>query len=168
MRPLMIAAHDKAIRTNRVDRDMASQLQTVLDEHHQSMVVHGYKEQSHLLKASVWRCRSRCSNTKLAGYLVHPISMPTRWNGRRRISLTCISRNSPRARRKARLISTSRTIVRSGMTTSFRAILRLLVLLARKLAIHWISVSSSHCLNLWRFQYPVCCMAWSMPVRKSI
>lgn len=26
---LMIAAHDKAIRTNRVDRDMASQLQTV-------------------------------------------------------------------------------------------------------------------------------------------
>ena len=69
---LMIAAHDKAIRTNRVDRDMASQLQTVLDEHHQSMVVHGYKEQSHLLESVGVALPKPLFDTKLAGYLVHP------------------------------------------------------------------------------------------------
>ncbi len=69
---LMIAAHDKAIRINRVDRDMASQLQTVLDEHHQSMVVHGYKEQSHLLGSTGVKLPEPLFDTKLAGYLVHP------------------------------------------------------------------------------------------------
>lgn len=69
---LMIASQGKAIRINHIDRDMASQLQTVLDEHHQSMVVHGYKEQSHLLESVGVALPKPLFDTKLAGYLVHP------------------------------------------------------------------------------------------------
>ena len=69
---LMIASQGKAIRINHIDRDMASQLQTLLDEYHQSMVVHGYKEQSHLLGSAGVKLPEPLFDTKLAGYLVHP------------------------------------------------------------------------------------------------
>ena len=68
----MIASQGKAIRINHIDRDMASQLQTLLDEYHQSMVVHGYKEQCHLLGSAGVKLPEPLFDTKLAGYLVHP------------------------------------------------------------------------------------------------
>ena len=125
----MIAAHDKAIRTNRVDRDMASQLQTVLDEHHQSMVVHGYKEQSHLLESVGVALPKPLFDTKLAGYLVHPdFHADTLEQAAAHFLDLHIEEQSEGATQgTADSGIRSRTIVRSGTTTSFRVILRLLV-----------------------------------------
>ncbi len=104
---LMIAAHDKAIRINHIDRDMASQLQTLLDEYHQSMVVHGYKEQSHLLESVGVKLPEPLFDTKLAGYLVHPDFHADTLEQAAAHFWICISRSSPKVRRRERLISTS-------------------------------------------------------------
>ena len=165
---LMIAAHDKAIRTNRVDRDMASQLQTVLDEHHQSMVVHGYKEQSHLLESVGVALPKPLFDTKLAGYLVHPDFHADTLEQAAAHFLDLHIEEQSEGATQGTLDFDEPDDSAQRNDNQLPRHTAIVGLLARNWRIHWISVSSSHCLNLWRFQYPVCCMAWSMPVRKSI
>lgn len=164
----MIAAHDKAIRTNRVDRDMASQLQTVLDEHHQSMVVHGYKEQSHLLESVGVALPKPLFDTKLAGYLVHPDFHADTLEQAAAHFLDLHIEEQSEGATQGTLDFDEPDDSAQRNDNQLPRHTAIVGLLARKLADSLISVSSSHCLNLWRFQYPACCTAWSMPVRKSI
>lgn len=69
---VMIASHGEAVQINVFDEDMLRCLQRILDRYHQSMVTHGYKEQSHLLGSVGVELPEPLFDTKLAGYLVHP------------------------------------------------------------------------------------------------
>jgi len=69
---VMIASHGEAARINVSGKDMLRSLQRILDRHHRSLVVHGYKEQSHLLGSVGVEFPEPLFDTKLAGYLVHP------------------------------------------------------------------------------------------------
>ena len=69
---VMIASHGEAARINVFDEDMLRCLQQILDRYHQSMVMHGYKEQSHLLGSVGMELPEPLFDTKLAGYLAHP------------------------------------------------------------------------------------------------
>lgn len=69
---LMIASHDEAARIDLSNPDMPQCLQRLVDRYHRSMVVHGYKEQSHLLGSVGVELPEPLFDTKLAGYLVHP------------------------------------------------------------------------------------------------
>ena len=69
---LMIASQNEAVRIDGPDEAMARCIQRILDRYHRSMVLHGYKEQSHLLGAIGVELPEPLFDTKLAGYLVHP------------------------------------------------------------------------------------------------
>lgn len=69
---LTIASHDEAARIDLSNPDMPQCLQRLVDRYHRSMVVHGYKEQSHLLGSVGVELPEPLFDTKLAGYLVHP------------------------------------------------------------------------------------------------
>ena len=68
----MIASQNEAVRIDGPDEAMARCIQRILDRYHRSMVLHGYKEQSHLLGAIGVELPEPLFDTKLAGYLVHP------------------------------------------------------------------------------------------------
>lgn len=69
---VIIASHGEAARINVSGKDMLRSLQRILGRHHRSLVVHGYKEQSHLLGSVGVEFPEPLFDTKLAGYLVHP------------------------------------------------------------------------------------------------
>lgn len=69
---LMIASRNEAVRIDGPDETLTRCLQRIVDRYHRSMVVHGYKEQSHLLGGIGVELPEPLFDTKLAGYLVHP------------------------------------------------------------------------------------------------
>ncbi|NEG89356.1 DNA polymerase I [Bifidobacterium aerophilum] len=64
---------DQALIMNApITPDMARILQDLLDRHHGTLTVHGYKEHLHMLEAAGLRLPTPAFDTKLAGYLAHP------------------------------------------------------------------------------------------------
>lgn len=55
-----------------LDDDVLQVVQQFIDKHHDTMIVHGYKEHMHLLQAAGLIARRPAFDTKLAGYLVLP------------------------------------------------------------------------------------------------
>ena len=72
MASLMLMVNGKGAQIEHVDDSIANELQHMLDGYHRSMVVHGYKEQQHLLESVGITLPTPLFDTKLAGYLVHP------------------------------------------------------------------------------------------------
>ena len=72
MASLMLMVNGKGAQIEHVDGSIANELQHMLDGYHRSMVVHGYKEQQHLLESVGITLPTPLFDTKLAGYLVHP------------------------------------------------------------------------------------------------
>ncbi len=72
MTSLMLMVNGKGAQIEHVDDSIANELQHMLDGYHRSMVVHGYKEQQHLLESVGITLPTPLFDTKLAGYLVHP------------------------------------------------------------------------------------------------
>lgn len=76
---LLFSAGQAAIIPAKVLHDAASSdsglidaLQTLINEHASSMIVHGFKEQSHMLASINLALAKPFFDTKLAGYLIHP------------------------------------------------------------------------------------------------
>ncbi|WP_137652339.1 DNA polymerase I [Bifidobacterium moukalabense] len=72
MTSLMLMVNGQGAQIEHIDDSIASELQHTLDGYHRSMVVHGYKEQQHLLESAGMALPTPLFDTKLAGYLVHP------------------------------------------------------------------------------------------------
>ncbi|MCI1831348.1 MAG: DNA polymerase I [Bifidobacterium sp.] len=68
----ILAGHQAALVEGDFNGPMLRALQILVDDHHDSMVVHGFKEHRHMLDAVGLVLPKPFFDTKLAGYLVHP------------------------------------------------------------------------------------------------
>ncbi|MCH3974712.1 DNA polymerase I [Bifidobacterium tibiigranuli] len=69
---VLLAGDHAAVLPGDMDGELHDAIQTLLNERHGSLVVHGYKEHKHILGAAGLKLGAPYFDTKLAGYLVHP------------------------------------------------------------------------------------------------
>ncbi|RBP98654.1 DNA polymerase I [Bifidobacterium aemilianum] len=70
---VVLLANDQVVTLEApFDQTILEQLQSLLDQYHETLVVHGYKEHLHLMASAGLRMSQPFFDTKLAGYLVHP------------------------------------------------------------------------------------------------
>lgn len=69
---VLLAGDHAAVLPGEMDGELHDAIQTLLNERHGSLVVHGYKEHKHILGAAGLKLDAPYFDTKLAGYLVHP------------------------------------------------------------------------------------------------
>ncbi|MBW3078333.1 DNA polymerase I [Bifidobacterium simiiventris] len=69
---VIAAGHQAAVLAAPFDRSTADALRRLIADHHDTMIVHGYKEHLHLLGSAGIDLPLPAFDTKLAGYLVHP------------------------------------------------------------------------------------------------
>jgi DNA polymerase-1 len=69
---VLLADSHAAVLHGDMGDELHDALQALLDERHNSLVMHGYKEHKHILGAAGLSLSAPYFDTKLAGYLVHP------------------------------------------------------------------------------------------------
>ncbi len=167
MASLMLMVNGKGAQIEHVDDSIANELQHMLDGYHRSMVVHGYKEQQHLLESVGITLPTPLFDTKLAGYLVHPDFHAESLEQAPATSLTCTSRSSRPRLRRAHLIWMIWTDPRIRKPMNCNVMRPSSTCWRMCWRTCWISVHSSGCSSPSNCRYRRYCMAWSMQAPKS-